>query len=171
MPDLAGEPVDAVLVEHGGVEVGVGFVLGQAEQRHLVIAGVDAGDRVLPAFGDPGRAIGPDDDAMGRGALAEIDQLVRAVARIEPAQRAVALAAEPDRAVGRGRGVARAHAGGDRENISPGTGFPGRAAGRSKRRRGENCGSGEAEKLAAIHCVTPALEWEGSDAEINLETA
>jgi len=67
-----------------------------------VVAGIDAGDGVLPAFGDPGCAVGPDDNAVGRGALAEIDQFERAVPRLEPAQRAVALAAEPDRAVGAG---------------------------------------------------------------------
>ena len=116
-----------------GVEVGVGLLFGQAEQRHLVITGIDAGDRILSALGDPGRAVGADDDAVRGGALAEIDQLVRAVARIEPAQRAVALAAEPDRAVGRRRDVARAHAGGDRIIFDPERAFLG--AGKAQQAR------------------------------------
>ena len=48
-----------------------------------MIAGVDAGDRVLSALGDPGGAVRADDDAVGGGALAEIDLLEGAVARIE----------------------------------------------------------------------------------------
>ena len=156
-----------LLVEHRGVEVGVSLLFGQAEQRHLVIAGVDARDRVLSALGHPGRAVRADDHAMGRGALAEIDQLVGAVARIEAPQRAVALAAEPDRAVGRGRGVARAHAGGDRIIFDAERAFL-RVRMAQKRGRGEDSGGGRPEKLAAIHCVTPACEREGFGADINL---
>ena len=121
-----------------------------------MIAGVDARDRVLAALGHPGRAIRADDDAMGRGALAEIDQLVGAVARIETPQRAVALAAEPDRAVGGGRGVARAHAGGDRIIFDAERAFL-RVGMAQQGGRGEDSGGGGSKKLAAIHCVTPAL--------------
>ena len=156
-----------LLSNTAGVEVGVSLLFGQAEQRHLVIAGVDARNRVLSALGHPGRAVRADDDAMGRGALAEIDQLVGAVARIEASQRAVALAAEPDRAVGRGRRVARAHAGGDRKIFDAERAFL-RGGTAQKGGRGEESGGGRPEKLAAIHCVTPACEREGLDADINL---
>jgi len=79
MPDWPVNQKMPLLFEHACVEVGVGFLFGKAEQRHLVVAGIDAGDGVLPAFGDPGCAVGPDDNAVGRGALAEIDQFERAV--------------------------------------------------------------------------------------------
>ena len=48
---LAGEPVDAVFVEHRGVEVGVGFGLGQAGERHLVVL---LGSTRAIAFWPPG---------------------------------------------------------------------------------------------------------------------
>ncbi len=70
------------VVEHGGIQVGVGFLFGQAEQGHLVIAGIDARDRVLAALGDPGRSVRADDHAMRRGALAEIHEFVGAIAGI-----------------------------------------------------------------------------------------
>jgi hypothetical protein len=84
-----------------------------------MIPGVDARDRILPAFGYPRRAVGSDNDTMGRRALAEIDEFGRAVSRIEPPQCAVALAGEPDRAIGGGRDVMRASGGGDRIIFDP----------------------------------------------------
>jgi hypothetical protein len=105
---------------------------------------------------------------MGRRALAEVDQLVGPIAGIETPQRAVALAAEPDRAVGAGGGVAGAHACCDRiifdaERALLGGG-PSQQGGRGKDSKG-----GGPEKLTAIHCVTPACAREGLDAVINLE--
>jgi hypothetical protein len=164
---LAGEPVDTVFVEHGGVEVGVGLLFGQAEQRHLVITGVDARDRVLAPLGHPGRSVRADDDTMGRGALAEVDQLVGAVTGIETAQRAVALAAEPDRAIGGGGGVARAHACRDRIIFDAERAFLG-AGVAQQGGRGEDPDGGGSKKLAAIHCVTSSYQCEGLDADINL---
>src|SRR5262245_31242368 len=104
---------------------------------------------------------------MGRGALAEIDLLERAVFGVEPPQRAVALATVPDGAVGCGRRVAGARTRRHREVFHPERALLGlRDA--QQRGRGQNCGSGGGKKLAAIHCVTPASEWEGFDAWINL---
>src|SRR5205085_3896947 len=51
---LAGEPERAVLVEGRGVEVRVLKTLRQREQLHLARLRIDARDRVLPAFGNPG---------------------------------------------------------------------------------------------------------------------
>ena len=128
---------------------------GQAKQLDAVIGGIDAGDRILPALGHPRRAVGANRDAVGRGALAEIDQPGRAVARIEPPQRPVALAGEPDRAVGRGRHVMRAHA-----RVKPEVFYPERTFLRAtllqQRGRSQDSGGGRSEKLAAIYGVTPA---------------
>jgi len=101
-PGLPGEPVDTAPVEDAGIEVGVGFLFRQTKQPNAVIAGIDAHDCVLPAFGHPGRAVGADDDAVGRRTLAEIDQFERTIPRIQSSQRAVKLTTEPDRAIGRG---------------------------------------------------------------------
>ncbi len=79
-----------------------------------MIPGVDTSNGILPAFGHPGRAVGSDNDIMGCSPLAEIDEFERAVPRIEPPQFAVALAGEPDRAIGGGRDVMRSGGGGDR---------------------------------------------------------
>jgi hypothetical protein len=91
-----------------------------------------------------------------RGALSEIDQPGRAVAGIEPTQRRVALAGEPDRAVGRGRDVMWAHA-----RIKPEVFYPERSFLRERflqlGGRSQDSSGGRSEKLAAIHCVTPAL--------------
>ena len=71
---------------------------------------IDARDRVLPALGDPGRAVRPDDHAVRRRALAERDLLDLAGLRIEDAERALALRRVPDGAVRRGRDVVRMRA-------------------------------------------------------------
>src|SRR6267142_2514904 len=121
-----------------------------------MIPGVDTRDRVLPAVGYPRRAVGPDNDIMRRRALAEIDELERAVPRIEPAQRAVALAGEPDRSIGGGRDVMRATGGGHRIIFDPERAFL--CAGATRQCGGdEHSSGGRGKKLAAIHCVTPAL--------------
>ena len=93
---------------------------------------------------------------MGRRALAEVDQFVGPVARIETPQRAVALAAEPDRAIGGGGGVARAHAWRDRIIFDAERAFLGIGVAQEGG-RGEDSGGGGSKKLAAIHCVTPVL--------------
>jgi hypothetical protein len=121
-----------------------------------VIAGIDPCNGILAALGHPWRAVRPDNHSVGGGALAEIDQLECAIQWIEPAQRSVALAAEPDRAIGGGRDIARAHAGGDRIIFYPERAFLCLGAAQ-QRGRGEDGGGGRGEKLAAIHCVTPSL--------------
>ena len=73
-------------------------------------------------------------------------------------------------AIGRGCRVTRARTGGDREIFHPERALLGA-------RLAQECGGGQesgsagGEKLAAIHCVTPASEWEGFDADINQMTA
>src|SRR6516165_598772 len=101
-PALAGEPHDAVLVECQCVEVGARKRLRQREQLDLFALGVDAGDGVLPAFGQPGIAIGPDNHPMRGRTGPERDLFELASLGIEAAGKSLALAAEPDRAV-RGR--------------------------------------------------------------------
>src|SRR5262249_45926717 len=89
---------------------------------------------------------------------------------VEAAQRAVALAAVPDGAVGRGRRVAGARTRRHGEVFHPERALLGlRAA--QQRGHGQNCSSGGGEKLTAIHGVTPASEWEGFDACTNLYAA
>src|SRR5476651_630671 len=99
---LAREPERALLVEHGGIQIGVG--LGHHEELHLARAAA-AGrhvspDRVLAALVDPGSPIGSDDDAVRRGARTEIDVADPGVAGIEQDQSAVALAGRPDEGTG-----------------------------------------------------------------------
>ena len=152
---LAGEPVDAGLVERRGVEIGV-VLERQLEHRDLVVV-VDAHDRVLPAVRDPRGLVRPDDHAMRRGARPEVDQLVGAVARIEPAELAVALAVEPHRDAVAARRSRRASA------AASGTGkyftrkfsFVAAGAGRSSDGGGEGAGGAGREELAAIHGEAP----------------
>src|SRR6476646_4772439 len=68
---LAGEPDHARLVHDGRVEIGVGELLRQREELHLMGLEVDARDRVVAAFGEPGGAVRPDDDAVRCGARPE----------------------------------------------------------------------------------------------------
>src|SRR5262249_11863111 len=110
-PALAGEPYDAVLVEGQRVEVGAGKFLRQREQLDLFALGVDPRDGVLPAFGQPGIAIGPDDHAVRRRTGPERNLLEPAGLGVESAGKSLALTAEPHRAVRRRRDVVREGAG------------------------------------------------------------
>ena len=82
---LPGEPQHALLVEGRRVQIYVGKFAGQREQFYGMSLRIDARNRVLAAFGDPRRAVRPDDDAVGRGAGAErvfgrgLAELVRGV--------------------------------------------------------------------------------------------
>src|SRR5215831_4913454 len=57
--------------------------------------GIDSGDRVLPALGDPGGTVGSYDHAMGRRARPQRDQIRLAGPGIEPAEFARRLRSEP----------------------------------------------------------------------------
>jgi hypothetical protein len=92
---------------------------------------------------------------VGSRTLAKIDRLEGAVARIELAENAGPLAGEPDGAVGRRRNIVQADAGRDRLIFDAERTFP-PESGATERRDREDCG-GRGEKLAAIHCVVPAL--------------
>src|SRR5215472_17075066 len=109
---LAGEPDHAILAEYRGVEIGAGERRRQRVQLNLLGLGVDPRDRVLAALGESGVAVGPDDHAVRRGAVAERNLLELAGLRIEASGEALLLAAEPDRAVGCRRDVVRVGAGG-----------------------------------------------------------
>src|SRR5262249_34381141 len=112
---LPGEPERALLVEGRGVEVGALETLRQREQLHRLASRIEARDRVLPAFGDPGRAVGTDDHAVRRRALAERDLLDLAGLWIENAERALILRSVPHLAVRRGGDIVRMRAGCDRK--------------------------------------------------------
>ena len=56
----------AFAIEGSGIEIGGSTRGGQWPSLHLLADGIDADDGVLPAIGDPGRAIGTDDHAMRR---------------------------------------------------------------------------------------------------------
>jgi hypothetical protein len=75
-----------------------------------MVLAVDAGDRILTAFGHPGGAVGTDHHAVRRRAGSKRDHFQSAVARVEQVERPVALAAKPHRAVGVASDVARARA-------------------------------------------------------------
>ena len=107
---LPGEPEDALAVEGRGVEVGVREIRRQREQLHRLGRRIDARDGVLPALGDPGGAVGPDDHAMRRSTRPERNLRHLAGLRIEDAERALALRGVPDRAVRRRRHVMRMRA-------------------------------------------------------------
>jgi hypothetical protein len=82
-----------------------------------MIPGVDARNGILSALGHPRCTVRSDDNTVGCRAFAEIDQFERAIPRIEPPQRAVALAGEPDRAIrGGSAGMARAPAAAELRN-------------------------------------------------------
>src|SRR5262249_59350280 len=100
---IAGEPYLALVVESERVEVDAGKLLGQREQLDVLGLGVDARDGVLPAFGQPGIAVGPDDHAVRRRTGPERNFLELAALGIEAAGKSLALAAEPQRAVRRQR--------------------------------------------------------------------
>ena len=64
---LAGEPDAPFSVERGGIEIGIGLALGrQRPDLHLFGLGIEADDGVLPAIGEPRRAVRSNDDAMRR---------------------------------------------------------------------------------------------------------
>ena len=105
-----GEPKHLVAVERRRVEIGVIGCRGQAKQRDLGIGGVDARNGVLTAVGDPGRAIWADDHAMGRGPLAEIDDLDGSAVWFETSDRTAALACEPHHSAACWRDVMHADA-------------------------------------------------------------
>ena len=88
---------------------------GEREGRDLVGVGVDADDRVQAAVGDPGVAVRPGDDAMGRGPVTERDGPDAPGRGVEVAERAVVLARVPDAAVRRRRDVVGMRAGDDVE--------------------------------------------------------
>src|SRR5260370_6417628 len=71
-------------------------------------------------------------------------------------ERSVALAGKPDGAVAGGRDVVQADARVDRKIFDPERAFL-RAGASEQGGRGNNSSGGRDEKLAAIHCVTPAL--------------
>src|SRR6185295_3112780 len=83
---LAGKPVHALLVEDRRVEVGVAAVRGQRPALHGAGLRIDAHDRVLPAVGEEGRAVGAGDHAVRRGAGAELDELDLAALGVEDAE-------------------------------------------------------------------------------------
>jgi hypothetical protein len=105
---LAGEPVDAVLVEHAGVEIGVRLLRRQHEVFELFGLQVVAHVRIQPAIGQPGRAVGSDDHSVRRRARADRNVLVLAGLWIDAAEHARTLAAVPDDAVEPGRHIVRA---------------------------------------------------------------
>ena len=111
---LTREPEQAVPVKGRSIEVGVGAISRQREPLHFVRHGIHADDRVQAAVGDPGRAVGPDDDAVWRRPGAELDRLEQAEPRIEPAELARELRRVPDAAVARGGDVVRTLASRDR---------------------------------------------------------
>ncbi len=92
-----------------------GRSLGEREGRDLVGVGIDPDDRVQAAVGDPGVAVRPGDDAVGRGPGTERDRPDVSGRGVEVAERAVVLAGVPDAAVRRGRDVVRMRAGHDVE--------------------------------------------------------
>jgi hypothetical protein len=68
---LSGEPENTGAIEGSGVEIGVGAALGQRIDANLVIRRIYADNGVQPAVGDPGSAIGVDDDPVRRRAGSE----------------------------------------------------------------------------------------------------
>src|SRR5690606_20988078 len=70
---LAGEPMHPVLVERAGVEVGVAGLFGQLPDVDRPALRIVADDRVLPAVGDPGAAVGALHHPVRRRAFAERD--------------------------------------------------------------------------------------------------
>src|SRR5208337_2118077 len=54
---LPGEPEHALAIEGCNVEINVAPLLGEREELHRTSRGIDPGDRVLSAFGDPGGTV------------------------------------------------------------------------------------------------------------------
>ena len=107
---LAGVPEVAVAIERRGVEVGVRRALGQTEHAHLAPRPADADDGVLATVGEPGRPVRALDHPVRRRSGAECDELRAAGLRVEPAEVAAALRAEPHAAIGGRRHVVDAGA-------------------------------------------------------------
>ena len=133
---LAGEPVDAVLVEHAGVEIGRRQMRRQHEVVEFLGLGIVADVGVQAAVGDPGRAVGRHDHAMRRGTRADRNVLVLAGGRVEAAEIALHLSGVIDRAVGRRRNVMGPRACGHRKGADARVGQGG--CGKSGRRHGRN---------------------------------
>src|SRR5580704_2256202 len=72
---LPGEPEHLPAVKGGCVEVSVAPVLGEWEQLDRAGRRIDAGDRILSAFGDPGGTVGPTIHAVGRCIRPQHDQI------------------------------------------------------------------------------------------------
>ena len=114
----------------------------------IVTSSVSASTRTIAfeaAVGDPGVAIRPGDDAVGRGPGTERDRPDRSRRGVEVAERAVVLAGVPDAAVWRRSDVMRMRAGHDVElpDDEIDGGFPGWRRGRRwSGRRGARWGRG-----------------------------
>ena len=107
---LPREPQPAGAIEYGRVQVRVGRRRGKREEPHRARTRVHADDRVEPAVGDPRRAVGADDDAVGCRSGAERRMPRPAGAGIEPAELAARLRRVPDAAVAGGCDVVRVRA-------------------------------------------------------------
>src|SRR6185369_877 len=143
---LAGEPEVTVAVERRGVEVRVRRPLRKRKRADLPIGPADANDCVLTAVGEPGSMVGTWDDAVRRRVAAERDELRVTGLRIEPAEMAAALRAEPDAAVGRRRDVVDAGALARRERPAAHR----RSVGtRGERPHGQESGAGEGSDCVA----------------------
>ena len=105
---------------------------------------------------------GPADHAVRRRALAEFDHADGAVAGVEAVQGAVALAAEPERAVAGGGHVARADAAGGagRLGVEPGHAIArrrGRGSGRAGPDGGRQGRGPEGQQITTLHACSPRL--------------
>src|SRR5690606_30748211 len=87
---LASEPVDSVGIEGAGIEVGVSAVLGQLPHVDGLGLRIVADDRVLPAVGDPGLAVGTEHPPVRRRALAQRHLAVSPAVDVDDAERALA---------------------------------------------------------------------------------
>src|SRR5215472_345905 len=92
---LPGEPEYTLMIEGGCVQVCGAALLGQRKKLDGAGRGIHPRDCVLPAFGDPGGAVGADDHAVGRCTRPQRDQIRLASFGIEPAEFAGRLCCEP----------------------------------------------------------------------------
>src|SRR6478736_4615536 len=72
-PVLTGKPENPFPIESRGVEIGVGKFLGKWKKLHSLGGRIETRNRVLPAFGNPGSAVRPDDHAVRGRTLSERD--------------------------------------------------------------------------------------------------
>ena len=83
-------------VEGCRIEVGIAGAFRQREERNRFCGRIDAHDGVEAAVGDPGRAVRPDNHAVGPRAAAEMNVARVARVRIQDTQRFLVLGGVPD---------------------------------------------------------------------------